>query len=100
MTDDETYLRNWYINALAPLRHNGDAGFIFAFVSLPLLERYLREKSGAGEARILPQAFFDELRALFPEIPERRMTCGIVIGMVFCTKQRFPKKRFGEALLS
>jgi hypothetical protein len=53
---------------LEPLRDKGDAGFIFAVVSLPLLERYLREKSGAGQASTLPQEFFDELVALFPEI--------------------------------
>ena len=68
MSDDEKYFRDWYVAALAPLRSNGDAGFIFAFVSLPLLERYLREKSGAGQVLQLPIQFYLELRALFPEI--------------------------------
>lgn len=68
MSDDEIYFRKWYVDALAPLRKNSDAGFIFAFVSLPLLERYLREKSGAGQALTLPPQFFTQLRALFPEV--------------------------------
>jgi hypothetical protein len=68
MTDHEKNFRKWFMTPLEPLRGNGDAGFIFAFVSLPLLERYLREKSGAGEAAILPPQFFLELRKLFPEI--------------------------------
>lgn len=71
MTDHEENFRKWFVDALDPLRGKGDAGFIFAFVSLPLLERYLRQKSGAGEATSLPTQFFVELRSLFPEIAER-----------------------------
>jgi hypothetical protein len=40
--------RHEFVDVLEPLRDKGDAGFIFAVVSLPLLERYLREKSGAA----------------------------------------------------
>ena len=68
MTEDENYFRKWFVDVLEPLRDKGDAGFVFAVVSLPLLERYLREKSDAGQASTLPQEFFDELGALFPDI--------------------------------
>jgi hypothetical protein len=71
MTDHEENFRKWFVDALGPLRSKGDAGFIFAFVSLPLLERYLREKSGAGEAMTLPTQFFVELGKLFPEVAGR-----------------------------
>ena len=71
MTDHEENFRKWFVDALDPLRGKGDAGFIFAFVSLPLLERYLREKSGAGEAISLRTQFFVELGKLFPEIAGR-----------------------------
>jgi hypothetical protein len=71
VTDHEENFRKWFVDALDPLRSKGDAGFIFAFVSLPLLERYLRQKSGAGEAIRLPPQFFVELGKLFPEIAGR-----------------------------
>jgi hypothetical protein len=71
VTDHEKNFRKWFVDALDPLRRKGDAGFIFAFVSLPLLERYLRQKSGAGEAIRLPPQFFVELGKLFPEIAGR-----------------------------
>ena len=71
MTDHKKNFRNWFVDALDPLRRDGNAGFIFAFVSLPLLERYLREKSGVGEATTLPTQFFVELGKLFPEIAGR-----------------------------
>jgi hypothetical protein len=57
MTDHEKNFRKWSVDALDPLRGKDDTGFIFAFVSLPLLERYLRQKSGAGEAISLPTHF-------------------------------------------
>ena len=71
MTDHQENFRKWFVDALDPLRGNGDAGFIFAFVSQPLLARYLREKSGAGEAPTLPRQFFVELGKLFSEIAGR-----------------------------
>jgi hypothetical protein len=55
--DHKENFRQWFVNVLDPLRGNGNAGFIFAFVSLPSLERYLRQKSGAGEAPTLPEKF-------------------------------------------
>jgi len=68
MNTDESNFKAWFVDALQPLRLNGHAGFIFALVSFPLLERYLREKSGAGEAISLPVQFFNELASLFPAI--------------------------------
>ena len=92
MTDHEENFRKWFVDALDPLRRNGDAGFIFAFVSLPLLERYLREKSGAGEAITLPTQFFVELGKLFPEIAGREDRMWHCYRNGFCTKRHFPSK--------
>lgn len=71
MSDDKDNFIKWYVNALAPLRSNGDAGFIFAIVTLPLLERYLREKSKTGQANSLPERFFVELGQLLPDIADK-----------------------------
>ena len=45
MATAEDDFRKWFVESLAPLRSNGDAGFVFAMVAFPLLERYLRNKS-------------------------------------------------------
>ena len=46
MATAEDDFRKWFVESLAPLRSNGArAGFVFAMVAFPLLERYLRNKS-------------------------------------------------------
>ena len=54
-------------------RLSGQKGCEVAMVILcfPLLERYLRETSGAGEASSLPDKFMDDLLVIFPEIGNR-----------------------------
>lgn len=44
------------------------AGYAVLLISIPLLERYLREKSGIHEGS-LDDAFYDALCVVFPEIP-------------------------------
>ena len=61
MSNAETDFRRWFVDSLAPLRNNGDAGFIFVMVAFPLLERYLRNKSGTAEGESLGTDFFDLL---------------------------------------
>lgn len=72
MNDNEKNFRSWFVDTLDVLRTNGNSGFIFTLITFPLLERYLREKSGAGESRDLPVQFFDELAVLFPDIASKR----------------------------
>ena len=71
MTEDEENFRKWFVDMLERLRNEGNAGFVFALVSFPLLERYLRQKSGAGQKTSLPEQFFCELGKLFPGIAKR-----------------------------
>jgi hypothetical protein len=59
--------RLWFIDALVPLRGNPHAGFVFTIITFPLLERYLREKSGVREGK-LDSKFYCELEHVFPEI--------------------------------
>lgn len=68
MTDAEADFRNWFIESLSPLRTNGSAGFVFVFVAFPLLERYLRRKSGCPDGQNLTDDFFKQLGLLFNDI--------------------------------
>lgn len=67
MSTDRTNFENWWarpIEDLAPDEHNG---FAVLALSFPILERYLREKSGVSEGT-LHRPFYDELHAVFPEL--------------------------------
>jgi hypothetical protein len=68
MTTAQSDFENWFVNSLKGLRDNGDAGFIFTLVSFPLLERYLRNKSGCPEGETLTNQFFTNLAHVLPEI--------------------------------
>src|SRR5260370_33667137 len=59
----------WYSDILNRLYANGNAGFVILMIAFPLLERYLREKSGVHEA-YLTDPFYDELRRVFPVLPD------------------------------
>jgi len=45
----EDDFKKWFVESLEPLRNNDDAGFIFAMIAFPILERYLRRKSALPE---------------------------------------------------
>jgi hypothetical protein len=68
MANAEADFRRWFVESLDPLRTNGDAGFIFVFVAFPLLERYLRRKSGCPDGQYLTDGFFKHLGLLFDGI--------------------------------
>ena len=57
--------RLWYSRVLTELSRDGDAGFVILMTAFPLLERYLREKSGVHEGN-LGQSFYTQLRVIFP----------------------------------
>ncbi len=70
MSSNRENFRLWYENILGNLYGNGDAGFAILIIALPLLERYLRQKSGIYEAAHLTPRFYQELRQIFPAIPD------------------------------
>jgi hypothetical protein len=63
--------RLWYSRVLSVLSKDGDAGFVILMTAFPLLERYLREKSGVHEGNLrrdLGQSFYTHLRVIFPAL--------------------------------
>ena len=59
----------WYKEVLDLLYPRRDAGFAILLVAFPLLERYLRQKTGLTSDQNLSDAFFDgeELLADLPQ---------------------------------
>jgi len=72
MPTTQDYFNDWFRDVLRGLYKDSNAGFIIVITSLTLLERYLRQKSGAGQAHSLPDPFFDEFIKFFPQIPDVR----------------------------
>lgn len=68
MPSSKDDFKEWFIESMVPLHSNGNAGFIFALVAFPLLERYLRNKSSCPEGEQLKPPFFTELGQMFSEI--------------------------------
>lgn len=64
----EVEFRKWYQEPVAELQKLEGAGFPQMLIALPLIERYLRQKSGIGEATSLSDPFFKELKVVFPEL--------------------------------
>lgn len=58
--------RKWYKDILCHLYPNRDAGFAILFIAFPLIERYLRAKSGISEDAKLNNRFYSELIGIFP----------------------------------
>ena len=69
--DNQANFKSWFVDVLEPLYRKREAGFVVLIVSLGLLERYLREKSGVHEAN-LDDRFYDELRKVLPAL----QSCG------------------------
>jgi hypothetical protein len=64
--------RSWFVNVLEALYRHREAGFVILMTAFPLLERYLRQRSGIpAETDRLSDRFYDELRRLFPQLPDR-----------------------------
>jgi len=68
MNENRANFKNWYVDILAGLYPNREAGFVILLVTFPLLERYLREKSGIHEQLNLDPRFYQKLLDLFPEL--------------------------------
>jgi len=90
MSENLDNFSKWFKNPLSRLHKNTDAGFIILIVSLPLLERYLREKTGNFENPTLDDKFYDEFVNLFPrsETPKPHGNFGKSIATGCCIKPR------------
>jgi hypothetical protein len=63
--------KSWYSDVLRSLYNNHNAGFVLLNNSLPLLERYTRQKLGLPANSDLQDPFYDELLNLLPELKTR-----------------------------
>jgi hypothetical protein len=70
MTTNQQDFQRWFKRPLEELYKNPDAGFIILMVTLPLLERYLRQRSGVGHGELRGSTFYRELLKLFPALPD------------------------------
>lgn len=61
--------RRWFKQPLADLYNNPDAGFSVLMITLPLLERYLREKSNNHQEK-LQDDFHKELGQMLPSLSD------------------------------
>lgn len=60
--------RRWYKKAIILLQGHRAFGYPLLCISLPLLERYLRQKSGIYQRSSLNNQFYGQFLKLFPEI--------------------------------
>lgn len=60
----------WHVRILVSLYPDEHAGFPIMMIALPLVERYLRQKSGTYEETVLRKEFYAELLALFPQLED------------------------------
>jgi hypothetical protein len=67
--DEEKNFKDWYVDVLELLYPNHNAGIAVFMISLPLLERYLRQKNGRAPADGLNDACHSDLRVIFPSLP-------------------------------
>ena len=67
MSENRENFENWFVEILKGLYPERNAGFATLMISFPLLERYLRQKSGIGE-KVLETPFYNELVKVIPEL--------------------------------
>ncbi len=60
----------WFKEPLNTLYKNKHAGFAIVMLSLPILERYLRQKSGVFENQNLDPRFHREFLKMFPSVKD------------------------------
>ncbi len=68
MSENLDHFVKWFKEPLNRLYENNDAGFAILIISLPLLERFLREKSGVCQNPRLDSRFHDALLQMFPSL--------------------------------
>ena len=68
MKEDYENFVQWFKEPLTDLYKNPHAGFATVMLSLPILERYLRQKSGVFESPNLDDRFYEEFLKMFPSV--------------------------------
>jgi hypothetical protein len=63
----EEHFKGWFVAVLENMKQDERAGFPIVMISFPLLERYLREKSGDHENSLTSKSN-EQLRRIFPEL--------------------------------
>ncbi len=58
----------WYKGVVDLLYPQRDAGFAILLITFPLLERYLRQRTGLTSDQTLTDEFYNHLTQLFPEL--------------------------------
>jgi hypothetical protein len=71
MSTHHENFESWFRKPLELLFPDRDSGFAILLIAFPLLERYLRQKTGLTPDQNLSDAFFDELLKLFPILGSR-----------------------------
>jgi hypothetical protein len=66
MTREE--FARWFKNPIESLQKNIDCGIILMMISFPLIERYLRTKSGLKYQSKYTKSFYEEFHLIFNEI--------------------------------
>lgn len=70
MSSELENFRAWYVGVLDTLYPNREGGIAVFMISLPLAERYLRQKNQLGPEMMLNDAFMDSFRAVFPVLQD------------------------------
>jgi hypothetical protein len=61
----------WFREIIEDLYKKENAGFPILMITFPLLERYIRSKSGVNEDPTLGDTFYNELVKLFPVLKDK-----------------------------
>jgi len=69
MTQKENF-KKWFRDIIENLYKYEHGGFVLLMIAFPLLERYLRSKSGTDEDKKLGEDFYRELVKLFPVLKD------------------------------
>ena len=93
MNPPENDFRTWFMASLTPMRNDPHAGFIFILTALPLLERFLRNKSGCCEGKDLTDVFFTNLGALLGDILGKERECWDCYRNGLLHQVTFPKAK-------
>jgi hypothetical protein len=68
MNEDLGHFKAWYADVLAGLYPNREAGIAALMLSLPLAERYVRQKNHVGPESEMTNACMTSLIAIFPAL--------------------------------
>ncbi|HRI39984.1 MAG TPA: hypothetical protein PLO50_15620 [Nitrospira sp.] len=73
MSDHFANFKSWYTEVLAKLYTDRNTGLVVFMISFPLVERYLRQKSGLDPNQDLSNQFMNEFRKIFPVLRDDAM---------------------------